>query len=213
MQIQGSINQLLTTAAVAAKLDPNVEKRAEAYKAKQDLKRIGKSFDVQKGEAQEAVQMYEDANEMYKTKIERGFTGEGDEPAKKLYTVVQEEAKNRLEKAKVTQEEYGKALEKVYSANPTQEGLEDIMSQKAAIAGTEEHLGQIESKSKEIETNAQRSIEEKAAKEKAKKEKSKVTRQQKAQQKAQESLAARQFEINILKGTPSEHRLYKGEKK
>jgi hypothetical protein len=37
--------------------------------------------------------------------------------------------------------------------------------------------------------------------------------QQRAQQKAQESLAARQFEINILKGTPSEHRLYKGEKK
>ena len=74
MSIQGSINQLLATAAVAARLDPNVEKRAEVYKAKQNLKVLEKSFDVQKGEAQAAVQDYEDANKMYEKKIERGFT-------------------------------------------------------------------------------------------------------------------------------------------
>ena len=209
MSIQGSINQLLATAAVAARLDPNVEKRAEVYKAKQNLEALEKSFDVQKAEAQAAVQDYEDANKMYEKKIERGFTGKGDEEAQKLYTVVQEEATNRLEKAKATQEEYGKALETVYNANPTQEGLEEIMNQKLAIAGTEEHIAQIDTKSKEIAANAQRARE----KEEAKKEKSKLARQQKAQQKAEESLAARQFEINILKGTPSEYRLYKGENK
>ena len=209
MSIQGSINQLLATAAVAARLDPNVEKRAEVYKAKQNLKSLEKSFRVQKSEAKEAVQTYEDANEMYKTKIERGFTGKGDEEAKQLYTIVQEDATNRLEKAKLTQEEYGKALETIYNAKPTQEGLEDIMNQKLAIAGTEEHLAQIETKSEEIAANAQLA-KEKAA---AKKEASKLARQQRAQKKAQESLAARQFEINILKGTPSEYRLYKGDNK
>lgn len=47
--IQGSINQLLQTAAVAARLDPNVESRAESQKLKKLSKMTQQAFAIEQG--------------------------------------------------------------------------------------------------------------------------------------------------------------------
>lgn len=97
-----------------------------------------------------------------------------------------------------SQAELLKVAEEQFKISPSEKSFEKVQKEKdwSKLTGNlaKESRGKVEQKA-------------------AAKEKSKLARQQRAQKKAQESLAARQFEINILKGTPSEYRLYKGEKK
>jgi hypothetical protein len=191
MQIQGSINQLLSMSAVAVRLSPLGEKMAK--KAEEKAYREAE----QRKEQHEWEKLTEKEKSITQGIIAKkeaifGKEGELKEPLsdEQLTVAAEELHKSQGELLEVAEEQFKK--------RPSVKGYEKIEKEREFSKITEGLV---------------KGYKEEAAKKEAAKEKSKVTRQQKAQQKAQESLAARQFEINILKGTPSEYRLYKGEKK
>ena len=108
MSIQGSINQLLTTAAIAARLDPNVEARAEKYKAEQTLKKVAE-------QRKAAFGTYLEDKEI----LNKGIT-----PEQKAIDVQ-------------TEELVVGAAEKLYNLNPNEETRKALEKSKKSLARTE----------------------------------------------------------------------------
>ncbi len=108
MSIQGSINQLLTTTAVMAKLDPKSEERAEKYKAEQTLKKVAE-------QRKAAFGTYLSDKKM----LNKGIT-----PEQKAIDVQ-------------TEELTVSAAEKLYNLNPNEETRAALEKAKKGLARTE----------------------------------------------------------------------------
>lgn len=108
MSIQGSINQLLTTTAVLAKLDPKSEERAEQYKAKQVLKKVAE-------QRKAAFGTYSGDKEV----ADKGIT-----PEQKAIDVQ-------------TEELGVSAAEKLYNLDPNEENRKALEKSKKRLARTE----------------------------------------------------------------------------
>ena len=108
MIIQGSINQLLTTTAVMARLDPKVEERAEKYKAEQTLKKVAK-------QRKAAFGTYVSDKKI----LDKGVT-----PEQKAIDIQTEELAVG-------------AAEKLYNINPTEETRATLEKAKKGLARTE----------------------------------------------------------------------------
>ena len=184
MSIQGSINQLLSTAAVAVKLSPIGEKTAAKVAEEKEWKKLSeKEKAVTEGIAAKRNVIF----------------GKPSEPKEPLTDEQVAVAAEELDKS---QAELLRIAEEQFERRPSEQSYKKVQQEKDWSKTTGNLVKEFRGK-----------VEKEAAKKEAAKEKSKIARQQKAQKKAEESLAARQFEINILKGTPSEYRLYKGDNK